>query len=92
MWKAIIAGTAAAAIASTSLVYAQQAGRRDGGQRWQPGVEDMRAFGEARLAALKAGTHADIRAGKKLARLRTVGARFRKVANGSQNSDAQCTA
>jgi zinc resistance-associated protein len=55
MWKAIIAGTAAAAIASTSLVYAQQAGRRDGGQRWQPGVEDMRAFGEARLAALKAG-------------------------------------
>jgi LTXXQ motif family protein len=55
MWKAMIAGTAAAAIASTSLVYAQHAERRDGGQRWQPGVEDMRAFGEARLAGLKAG-------------------------------------
>jgi len=55
MWKAIIAGTAALAIASTSLVYAQQAGRPGDGQRWQPSAEDMRAFGEARLAALKAG-------------------------------------
>jgi zinc resistance-associated protein len=55
MWKAIIAGTAALAIASTSLVYAQQSGRSDGGQRWRPSAEDLRAFGEARLAALKAG-------------------------------------
>jgi zinc resistance-associated protein len=55
MWKVIIAGTAALAIASTSLVYAQQDGGRDGGRRWQPGAEDLRAFGEARLAALKAG-------------------------------------
>ena len=55
MWKSIIAGTAALAIASTSLVYAQQASRPDGGQRWRPSSEDMRAFGEARLAALKAG-------------------------------------
>jgi len=55
MWKSIIAGTAALTIASTSLVYAQQAGRPDGGQRWRPSSEDMRAFGEARLAALKAG-------------------------------------
>ena len=47
MWKAIIAGTAALAIASTSLVYAQQAGRPGDGQRWQPSTEDMRAFGEA---------------------------------------------
>jgi hypothetical protein len=53
MWKFIVAGTVALAIASTSLVYAQ--GRRDGGQRWQPNAEDLRAFGEARLAALKAG-------------------------------------
>ena len=55
MWKAIVAGTAALAIAGTSLVYAQQRGGRDGAQRWQPNAEDMRAFGEARLAALKAG-------------------------------------
>lgn len=55
MWKAIIAGAAAVAIASTSLVYAQQAGRPDGGQRWQPSAEDLRALGEARLAGLKAG-------------------------------------
>ena len=30
MWKAIVAGTAALAIAGTSLVYAQQRGGRDG--------------------------------------------------------------
>jgi hypothetical protein len=56
MWKPIVAGTAALAIiAGTSLVYAQQSGRLDRGHRWQPNVEDLRAFGEARLAGLKAG-------------------------------------
>jgi hypothetical protein len=55
MWKAIVAGTAALAITGTSLVYAQQGGRDDGAQRWRPTAEDLRAFGEARLAALKAG-------------------------------------
>ncbi len=55
MWKAIVAGTAALAIAGTSLVYAQQRGRMEEGQRWQPNTEDLRAFGEARIAALKAG-------------------------------------
>jgi hypothetical protein len=56
MWKAIVAGTAALAIAGSSLVYAQQRfGRPEGGQRWRPNMEDLRAFGEARLAALKAG-------------------------------------
>ncbi len=55
MWKAIVAGTAAFAIAGSTLVYAQQRGRADGAQRWRPNVEDMRAFGEARLAGLKAG-------------------------------------
>ena len=55
MWKAIVAGTAALAIAGTSLVYAEQRGRPDGAQRWQPNIEDMRALGEARLAGLKAG-------------------------------------
>ena len=57
MWKAIVAGTAALAIAGTSLVYAQQRGGRDGMmmERPQLNAEDLRAFGEARLAALKAG-------------------------------------
>jgi zinc resistance-associated protein len=55
MWKAIIVATAAVAIASTSLVYAQHEGRPNGGQRWQYSSEDLRAFGEARLAALKTG-------------------------------------
>jgi zinc resistance-associated protein len=55
MWKAIVVGTAALAIAGTSLVYAQARGGRDGVQRWQPNTEDIRAFGEARLAGLKAG-------------------------------------
>ncbi len=54
MWKAIVAGTAALAIAGTSLVYAQQRDRMEG-QGWRPSTEDIRAFGEARLAALKAG-------------------------------------
>jgi zinc resistance-associated protein len=54
MWKAIVAGTAALAIAGTSLVFAQQRGR-EGGERWRPSTEDLRAFGEARLAALRAG-------------------------------------
>jgi hypothetical protein len=54
MWKAIVAGTAALAITGTSLVYAQQGGRGDV-QRWRPSAEDLRAFSEARLAALKAG-------------------------------------
>src|SRR5437868_2707100 len=60
MWKPIIAGTAALAIAGTSLVYAQSRGGPDGG--WQRdrfshnfSTDDLRAFGEARLAALKAG-------------------------------------
>src|SRR5262249_39147347 len=56
MWKAIVAGTAAFAIAGTSLVYAQQRSDRDGMmQRRQFSADDLRAFGEARLAALKAG-------------------------------------
>src|SRR5260221_11111244 len=56
MWKAIVAGTAALAIAGTSLVYAQQRGGRDGMmQGWRPNAEDQPAFDEARLAAPKAG-------------------------------------
>src|SRR3989442_12865976 len=57
MWKPILAGTAACVIAGSTLVYAQnrQDNRQDGARRWQPRMEDMRAFGDARLAALKAG-------------------------------------
>jgi hypothetical protein len=56
MWKGIVAGTAALAIVGTSVVFAQQRfGRPDDTQRWRPNTEDFRAFGEARLAALKAG-------------------------------------
>jgi hypothetical protein len=55
MWKSLIAGTAMLAVASTSLVHAQYRGGPDGSRRWQPSMEDLRAFGEARLAALKAG-------------------------------------
>jgi hypothetical protein len=53
MWKGIVAGTLVLAVAGSSLVYAQHRGQ--GGQRWRPNVEDMRALGDARLAALKAG-------------------------------------
>jgi hypothetical protein len=55
MWKAALAGTAALAIVGTSFVYAQQRGRPGGFERWQPTIEDMRAFADARLAALHAG-------------------------------------
>ena len=57
MWKAVLAGTTALAIAGTSIVYAQQRHGRgqEGGRRGPATVEDMRAFGDARLAALKAG-------------------------------------
>jgi hypothetical protein len=56
MWKAVLAGTAAVAIVGTSLVYAQQRQRGpEGGPRWQISQEDMAAFADARIAALKAG-------------------------------------
>ncbi len=52
----MVAGTAALAIAGTSLASAQERGGRDGMmQGRQLNAEDLRAFGEARLAALKAG-------------------------------------
>ena len=53
MWKPILAGTTALVIAGSTFVYAQN--RQDGARRWQPTIEDMRAFGDARLAALRAG-------------------------------------
>ena len=53
MWRPILAGAAALAIASTSLVYAQQ--RDEGTARWRPSQEDHAAFADAGIAALKAG-------------------------------------
>lgn len=56
MLKYILAGTTALAIAGGSLAYAQKG--PDGGnraERWRPTAEDMAAFGDARIAALKAG-------------------------------------
>jgi hypothetical protein len=55
MWKLLTVGSTALAITVTSLAYAQQGDRPGSGRRWQPSIEDLRAFGEARLAALKAG-------------------------------------
>jgi zinc resistance-associated protein len=54
MWKAVLAGTAAAVISSSSLVFAQHCDR-DGASRWQPSAADNKAFTDARVAALKAG-------------------------------------
>ena len=64
MLKPLVVATAALAIAGSSLVYAQQrfggpGGDNDGGPRFErrhmPSAEDMAAFTDARIAALKAG-------------------------------------
>ena len=63
MWKPVVAATAALAIAGSSLVYAQQRFGGSGGdgggprleQRHRLSTEDMAAFADARIAALKAG-------------------------------------
>jgi len=81
MWKAIVAGTAALAIAGTSLVYAQQRGGRDGMmmERPQLNAEDLRAFGEARLAALKAGLLLTPESGEELAAFEQAARDYGKV-------------
>lgn len=56
MWKSVLAGTAALAIAGTSLVYAQQGqGGTERAQRWKPNAADISALGDARIAGLHAG-------------------------------------
>jgi zinc resistance-associated protein len=64
MWKPVVVATAAFAIAGSSIVFAQQrfggpGGYGDGGPRFEhrhrPSPEDMAAFTDARIAALKAG-------------------------------------
>src|SRR5256885_10445726 len=55
MWKPLLAGTAALAIATSTLAYAQQRDGRAEGFARGPNVEDMRALADPRLAALRAG-------------------------------------
>jgi len=55
MWKSVLAGTTALAIAGTTLAYAQFSDSPDHMQRWRPTAADMSAFGDARIAALHAG-------------------------------------
>jgi hypothetical protein len=56
MWKTVLAGSTALAIAGATLAYAQQGpGGFDRMQRWHPSAEDISAFGDARIAALHAG-------------------------------------
>jgi hypothetical protein len=60
MWKAVLAGAAAIAIAGCSSVYAQDRSNTaptaaDAPRSWQPGADDISAFTDARVAALKAG-------------------------------------
>jgi hypothetical protein len=57
MWKSVLAGTTALAIAGATFAYAQQQGPGglDRVQRWRPNAEDISALGDARIAALRAG-------------------------------------
>jgi len=56
MWKTVLAGTTALAIAGTSLVYAQQGpGQAGAAPHWRPSAADISAFADARIAAIHAG-------------------------------------
>ncbi|MGE0284103.1 MAG: hypothetical protein AB7P20_26295, partial [Rhizobiaceae bacterium] len=56
MLKYVLAGTTALAIAGGSLAYAQKGpDGPKGAERWRPTAQDMAAFSDARIAALKAG-------------------------------------
>jgi hypothetical protein len=56
MWKTVLAGSTALAIAGATLAYAQQGSdNRDFAPRWRPSAEDIGAMGDARIAALHAG-------------------------------------
>ena len=58
IWKTVLATSTALAIAGSTLVYAQQGpghGKRADAHRWRPTAEDITAYGDARIAALKAG-------------------------------------
>jgi zinc resistance-associated protein len=56
MWKTVLAGTTALAIAGATLAYAQPGPmRHDRAQRWHPSAVDVAAFADAHIAALHAG-------------------------------------
>ena len=56
MLKTILAGTTALVIAGTALAYAHPGqGKGNRAQGWRPSAQDVTAFGNARIAALKAG-------------------------------------
>jgi len=59
MLKTVLAGAAALAIAGSSIVYAQQRMQEGAGpdvaRHWRPSQDDVNAFTDARVAALKAG-------------------------------------
>ncbi len=56
MWKTVLAGTTALAIAGATLAYAQPGpAGHERAQRWRPNAADITAFGDARIAALHAG-------------------------------------
>jgi zinc resistance-associated protein len=55
MWKTVLAGSTALAIAGATLAYAQGPGGRDFAPRWHPSAQDIGAFADARIAALHAG-------------------------------------
>jgi zinc resistance-associated protein len=55
IWKPALVGATALLIAGSTVVYAQQRQDRQDARRWQPNVDDVRAFNDARLAGLKAG-------------------------------------
>ena len=57
MWKTVLAGTTALAIAGATLAYAQQGpDGSDFAPRWRPSAEDISAFGDARIAAFTLGS------------------------------------
>ena len=56
MWKTVLAGTTALAIAGASFALADQGpGHPDRAQGWRPSAADIAAFADARIAALHAG-------------------------------------
>ncbi|HEX3709208.1 MAG TPA: Spy/CpxP family protein refolding chaperone [Pseudolabrys sp.] len=59
MWKTVLAGTTALAIAGTSLAFAQlgPAGKmhEHHEHHWRMSAQDITAFGDARIAAIHAG-------------------------------------
>jgi len=56
MWKTVLAGTTALAIAGATLAYAHPGPMgSQHAQRWHPSAADVAAFADARIAALHAG-------------------------------------